>query len=232
MNEYSLSKRLKAVADLVPKNSRLGDIGSDHGYLASYLLLKGQITAAVCGEVVPGPYQQTLEQIEKSKLTAQVTVRLADGLEAIEESHQLTCITICGMGGKLIRDILAAGKEKLTPAMTLILQANVGEHLLREWLVAENYVITQEVILEENNKTYEIIKAEKAPAQVLLTPAELLFGPILLQAKENQVFQAKWLREYHNKERILNQLLAAKDVEPAKVTYFQQELALIKEVLV
>lgn len=36
-----LSERLKTIADFVPANSIVGDIGTDHGYLPVYLIEKG-----------------------------------------------------------------------------------------------------------------------------------------------------------------------------------------------
>ncbi len=40
-----------------------------------------------------------------------ITVRLANGLDAIlEPQDAITAVTIAGMGGSLIRDILEAGK--------------------------------------------------------------------------------------------------------------------------
>lgn len=39
-----------------------------------------------------------------------IDVSLANGLAAFEPADEVTTITICGMGGRLIADILDAGK--------------------------------------------------------------------------------------------------------------------------
>lgn len=57
MTAIKLSPRLQAVANLVPKGSRMADIGSDHAYLPAALLQAGQIDFAVVGEVAEGPLQ-------------------------------------------------------------------------------------------------------------------------------------------------------------------------------
>ena len=38
--ELRLQPRLQLLADLVPQNARLADVGTDHGYLPGYLLQK------------------------------------------------------------------------------------------------------------------------------------------------------------------------------------------------
>ena len=41
-----LSNRLQAIADFVPKNTIVGDIGTDHGYIPVYLI-ENQISKKV-----------------------------------------------------------------------------------------------------------------------------------------------------------------------------------------
>ncbi len=134
--------------------------------------------------------------MRKDGLEKQITVRLANGLDAIEAEDQIDAITIAGMGGSLIREILEAGKQKnrLSGNERLILQPNIGERTLRSWLQENNYQLIAETILEENKKIYEILVAEKTQEKVTYSEKELMFGPHLFN-ESNEVFLNKWQRE-------------------------------------
>lgn len=232
MNEHVLSQRLARVGAYVPAGARLADIGSDHAYLPVALMLQGKISYAIAGEVVKGPYESALAQVRKSGLTQQIDVRLADGLEAVQLADELDAITIAGMGGVLITAILAKGQQqgRLSGKERLILQPNVGEPAVRQWLVEHDYQIIAEEILAENGKRYEIIVGEKSATPMRLTPKERFFGPFLM-AEKNAVFLEKWQFEQGNLQRVLQQLQQAKVVPTAKVAELQQQLAWIQEVL-
>ncbi len=58
------------------------------------------------GEVVKGPYENAVHEIQREHLEGKIFPRFADGLKAIEDDDQIDTITICGMGGTLIRNIL------------------------------------------------------------------------------------------------------------------------------
>lgn len=232
MNHLELSKRLATVGDYVPKEARLADIGSDHAYLPVALMLKGQIAYAVAGEVVIGPFQSAEKQVAKNGLQDKIVVRLADGLDAVQTEDNIDTVTICGMGGGLIRDILESGKqnERIALKETLILQPNVGESLVRRWLMENNYEIAAETILEEKNKTYEIIVGKPAATAVSYSEVELYFGPFLMKEK-NDVFLQKWQRELKQKHRVLEQLKGAQNTQTEKMQSIQQEITWIEEVI-
>ncbi|MGT2831891.1 tRNA (adenine(22)-N(1))-methyltransferase [Streptococcus halotolerans] len=191
--EIQLSKRLAEVAKFVPKDAVLLDVGSDHAYLPIALLEQNVINRAIAGEVVEGPYQSAIKNVQSSNLSDKIEVRLANGLAAFESSDQVTTITICGMGGRLISDILEEGKEKLRAIERLILQPNNREDDLRHWLQENDFQIVSEIIMTENNKYYEIIVAEHG--SMTLTSRELRFGPHLLKEKTT-IFKQKWQREW------------------------------------
>ena len=162
LNEHTLSTRLERVAAHVPTGARLADIGSDHGYLPVALVHRGTLCAAVAGEVALTPFHAAQRTVRENQLEQQITVRLANGLAAIEPSDGITAISLCGMGGETIRDILDSGKAHLHGKERLILQPNGGEQPLRQWLMNNHYRIVAEEVLQENRFYYEIIVAERS----------------------------------------------------------------------
>ena len=232
MNETQLSKRLARVGELVPEQSRLADIGSDHAYLPVALVLQKKLDFAIAGEVVKGPYEAAKKQVGKNGLTDQIIVRLADGLDAIEETDKITAITICGMGGVLIRDILEAGwnNQRLQGNERLVLQPNIGEKPLRDWLTVHGYTIVEEDILEENNKIYEIIVASRIENRIAYSEKERLFGPILMK-QQSSIFREKWQGELKQRETILAQLAKATGDQQGRIQQIEKEITEIKEVL-
>ncbi|GBG95024.1 SAM-dependent methyltransferase [Ligilactobacillus salitolerans] len=230
MDANNLSQRLMRVAHYVPQGARLADIGSDHAYLPVYLAKKGQISYAVAGEVVAGPYQNATKVIANSHMDQIVIPRLADGLQAFSKADKIDTVTICGMGGPLIVSILNAGKQQLADRPRLILQPNVGEDSVRRWLNSHAYEITAEEILEESGHIYEIIVAFPVDAVPKLAAEEMLFGPFLMRSKE-QAFIKKWTRELHREEKVLHSLTKAKTDSSARSKMVQARIDLIKEML-
>lgn len=127
MNEHTLSMRLERVAANVPSGARLADIGSDHAYLPVALLRRGAISAAVAGELASTPFHAAQRTVRDNDLQAHISVRQANGLAAIEPDDGITAISLCGMGGETIRDILDGGKARLSGRERLVLQPNGGE---------------------------------------------------------------------------------------------------------
>lgn len=228
MKNDSISKRLSQIGKLVPQDAVLLDVGSDHAYLPIHLVETGQISRAIAGEVVTGPYESAVTNVKSAGLSEQITVRLANGLAAFDPVIDgVDTITIAGMGGHLIAEILADGQDKLETVKTLILQPNNGERHLRKWLQAHDFVIANEVILSENDKTYEIMLAHHGKNELALSEAELCFGPYLLQEKSS-IFMAKWADELAMNEKILEKLPSnAKE----KRIEFTAKIAKIKEML-
>ncbi|CRM74429.1 tRNA (adenine(22)-N(1))-methyltransferase TrmK [Pseudomonas sp. 58 R 3] len=220
MNEHTLSMRLERVAAHVPVGAHLADIGSDHGYLPVALMRRGVITAAVAGEVATTPFHAAQRTVRDNGLEQHINVRLADGLAAIEAGDGITAISVCGMGGETIRDILETGKMHLSGQERLILQPNGGEQPLRQWLMDNGYRILCEELLRENRFYYEIIVAERAGA-VTYADEQLYFGPLQMQARSPE-FLAKWQRMLRQKHKTLASFEQARQAVPEQK---RQEIA-------
>ncbi|MBF0786577.1 MULTISPECIES: tRNA (adenine(22)-N(1))-methyltransferase TrmK [unclassified Streptococcus] len=223
--KQKISKRLEMVAQFVPQDARLVDVGSDHAYLPLFLVERGVISYAIAGEVVQGPYQSALQNVQNSDHKDCIEVRLANGLAAFEEVDQMTTITIAGMGGRLIADILEAGKDKLNQIERLILQPNNREDDVRVWLEKHGFKLVAENMIEEHGKFYEILVAE--PGSQTLTAMERRFGPYLLQ-KVSPVFQKKWELEIDKLQHALDQIPTEHEVER---NHIEEKIQHIKEVL-
>ena len=220
-----ISKRLELVASFVPQGAILLDVGSDHAYLPIELVERGHIEGAIAGEVVEGPYQSAVKNVEAHGLKETIQVRLANGLAAFEEADQVSVITIAGMGGRLIARILEEGLDKLANVERLILQPNNREDDLRIWLQENGFQIVAETILEEAGKFYEILVVESG--QMKLSASDVRFGPFL--SKEvSPVFVQKWQKEAAKLEFALGQI-PEKNLEERQVLV--DKIQAIKEVL-
>ena len=230
LNEHTLSMRLERVAAHVPVGARLADIGSDHGYLPVALVHRGTLCAAVAGEVALTPFHAAQRTVRENQLERQITVRLANGLAAIEPSDGITAVSLCGMGGETIRDILDSGKAHLRGEERLILQPNGGEQPLRQWLMDNHYRIVAEEVLQENRFYYEIIVAERS-WPVTYSAEALYFGPLHLEAR-SPVFLAKWQRILGERQKTLEQFARARHAVPEhKLQDIAQQIRWITELL-
>jgi len=206
-----LSKRLSAVASYALPGGALADIGTDHALLPVALVQRGVIPRAVGGDVHVGPARAAERQVAAAGLTAKIDVRIGDGL-AVLAPGEVQTITIAGMGGGTIVDILNGGAAALVGVRRLALQPNVGERLVRAWLRERGWKLTNETLLEEDGLWYEVLSADasddpeeaKAWNEALyegfvmegggpaVSPDTLmLMGPHLLRAPKPP-FEAKW----------------------------------------
>ncbi|ROL69014.1 tRNA (adenine-N(1))-methyltransferase [Pseudomonas chlororaphis] len=230
MNQQTLSMRLERVAAHVPAGARLADIGSDHAYLPVALMRRGVIVAAVAGEVALTPFYSAERTVRENGLEQRIAVRQANGLAAIEAEDRITAISLCGMGGETIRDILDSGKTYLSGQERLILQPNGGEQPLRQWLMDNGYRILAEEVLRENRFDYEIIVAERS-GPVTYSAEELYFGPQQMQAR-SPAFLLKWQRLLRLKQQTLSNFAKARQAVPeATVQETVRQVRWISELL-
>ncbi|WP_057719115.1 tRNA (adenine(22)-N(1))-methyltransferase [Lactobacillus taiwanensis] len=228
--ESVLEERLAQIGKMVDPESRLADIGTDHAYLPIALVKEGKIDFAIASDVAAGPLNNAKQDIEQAGLEEKIETRLGSGLETLKAEDRIDTVVIAGMGGKLMTNLLETAYQEGKKYPTLILEANIGEPLVRKWLMDHQYEIVAEQIIEVAGHIYEIIKAEIKRDKLDLSEQELAFGPFLLKEK-NSIFIKKWtnqLRYYKNLKANLNK---AKNKDQEKIDKINALIEMIEEVL-
>ena len=187
-----ISKRLEAISSLIPINSSIIDIGCDHALLDIYLIQKKIIKSSIASDINANALNNAKENIKKYNLEKLIDTRLGNGLDTLNDKDKVDTIVISGMGAHTIIGILKNNLDKLRNINTLIIQSNTKLELLRKEITKLNYLIDDEMILEDNKKNYIVIKFIKGKKRY--SKKELYFGPILI-TKKDKVF-----KEYYNKE--------------------------------
>ena len=167
-----LTPRLRAVADRVPQGARLADVGTDHGYLPVWLILRGRLSGAIAADLRSGPLERARQTARQYGVEDRISFRQCDGLAAIS-GDEVDAVALAGMGGDTIASILAAAPW--TQEKTLLLQPMTGFPSLRYFLQNHGYRIGDERIAREGERLYTIWTATGGQMEPL-SRAELWVG--------------------------------------------------------
>ena len=177
-------------------------------------------------DVAEGPLNSSKETIQLMQLQDQVIPLLGDGLSPIMRKP-VTMVSISGMGGFLMVDILKAHLDKLNQVHTLILQANICEYAVREYLCINGWEIIDETIVKDLHHLYEVIVFKRTDKNIEYTMLDYRYGPIL-RKDQPLLFKQKWQREVKIKKRILDNI---KDHTHPKFQETQSEIIEIEAIL-
>lgn len=208
-----LGERLAAVARYVAPGTTVADIGTDHALLPLFLVEQGISPRAVAVDAATGPYKAALQAVAESGLSDRVDVRLGDGLSVIAPG-EVQVFVLAGMGGNTMRDILDASPEVVKQASRIIMQPMEQQAAIRQWLAANGWAIVDEELVEESNRLYQVIAAERGEPWDA-TPLEMEVGPLLVKSKHPLLprYLAGLLQKY---EKILQGMEKSRRDLPAK----------------
>ena len=196
-----LSKRLLSIANLVSDNSKVVDIGCDHGLVSIYLAMNKQNISIIASDINQNALDNAIKNINKYHLEDKIKVCLSNGLDNIND--EIDTIIISGMGGHTIVDILTNNQEKLNTVNNIIIQSNNDIEYVRRKIVKLGYYISKEKLILDKNIYYTVILFTKGKKKY--TNKEYYFGPILL--KENsKIFIEKNNKEYTKLVNIKNNI--------------------------
>ena len=153
--ELRLQPRLQLLADLVPQNARLADVGTDHGYLPVYLLQKKYITSAIAADIGAEPLEHARRTARQYGVEEQLRFLRCDGLQGIDPKDADT-VVIAGMGGETIIHILSQAPWTRNRNTLLLLQPMTKQEELRRWLNENGYAQYAERLVRDKNYLYPV----------------------------------------------------------------------------
>ena len=213
-----IDSRIRAILNFVEENSRVADIGTDHGYLSIELVKSGRASFVVASDLNPKPLDAAKKNIAAAGLSDFIELRLGDGLKVLREG-EIDTICVAGMGGALIAEILNDSPQILKTARQLILQPMNATEKILSWLKNNSWYVADIDIAEVGGIIYEIISAVKNPAKVAaVTKKEL--SPLSEKFTEQKILK-------------LQRILAEMSKSPAaaaseKFSQIQSELNYLK----
>jgi len=158
LGEYmELTPRLKLIADMVKKGSRVCDVGTDHAHLPIYLSQNGIASNVIATDVAQKPLCVAEKNVKRYNVQ-NVELRLCDGLSGVAP-FECDVVIIAGMGGETIRDIIR--NAEWVKSKKLILQPNTSAPELRTYLFSNGYKIERETYVKDRRFIYSVMEVEK-----------------------------------------------------------------------
>ena len=176
-----ISERLKVASQYLRGFKCLADCGTDHGLLPIYAVERDYVQKAIASDNKHMPLMSAIKNIEDHRLFGKVETLLAEGLSYLELNKDIDVVSILGMGGPLIKEILS--NAYLYNIKRLVLQPNSSAEIVRTFLENNKWTIVSEKLVKEHNKYYQVIVAEHG--NMVLSPIEREFGPMIIKHHKN-----------------------------------------------
>lgn len=166
-----MTERLQRLCALIEPTESFIDVGCDHGYVAQYVAdrkLAGRIAAC---DISAASLKKAERLIGRN---AGVEFICADGRVAAQGYET---VLIGGMGGRETVAIL----KGCTPN-TAILSPQSQVSSVRDYLLHADYAVTDDAVLRDGRKYYDVIRAKRGGGKAQLAaahPLQLQFGMFL-----------------------------------------------------
>ena len=213
-----LRPRLKTAAEMVPPGIAAADIGTDHAYLPAWLLLNGISPYVIACDIGEKPLRNAAETVKLYHLDGKIDLRVSDGLEKVSP-EEYGAVTICGMGGTLIAQILE--RAALPYDVHLILQPMTHAEDVRQWLCRHGFVIGREVCVADADRVYCCMAAARGDEPQKEVPGYWYFGTIAGITEEERTM----VRKTYDRVKTRADALAEADRYPGEQALLRQVLA-------
>ena len=187
-----LSERLFSCAALVRPGNTAVDVGTDHGYLAIYLLEQNICPMVYASDIREGPLSAARRNAEKAGFSDRIAFCLSDGLQKLPMDRIQTVIC-AGMGGDTIIHILEMEPSVFSDDRQLILQPQSKAADLRRWLASKGFSVNREKLSRDGKFLYSAMEAVWTGNVRSLSYANALMPEYLLRSED------ALLKDYYNR---------------------------------
>lgn len=191
----NLSLRLFDAFEMIPEGEVVMDIGADRGLLAKELAKNGFKVYA--SENKKGPFSALKANTEKECQEYGLECIFTDGIDILPSD--VTLLSMMGMGGNTIYDILQRHQDKLDQINYILIEPQSDHLLPLKYLLNLNYhVIKGKYVYEK--RYYPLLLLKKEEEKMEYSPLELLYCILPLREKD-PLLKEHLLKE---KERLLS----------------------------
>lgn len=183
MGSFSLDPRLLQTASFVRDGAVFADVGCDHGYLAIYLMKHRAALHGFACDVSQPPLEKAKNNIAAAGLLGKIQTILTDGLDGLE-GRGITDITMAGLGGEAIVNILKEAPFTKSPQIRLALQPMSRDAALRLFLAENGYALLEESAVRSGRYVYSVMSAAYTGERRSLTTWEAYTGLLPLCGTE------------------------------------------------
>lgn len=221
-----ISNRLLCCASMLAPGCRVADVGTDHGYLAIYLLQNGIAASVIAADLRERPLSKARANARRYGVLDKIRFTLSDGLEKIPPDDVDT-IVCAGMGGDCIIHILQAADWLRDARYTLVLQPQSAGQALRKYLTGSGFAIEEETLAKDGGFYYTVLRARFGKAAPL-TPGQQYVSPQLL-ASGSAHLPAYLARIESALRTTVEGLRTSEKAAPERVAYYTQALREVEE---
>ena len=221
-----LSSRLLSCAELVQRGNIAADVGTDHGYLALYLLEQGICPRVYASDLREQPLMAARRNAARAGVTERIEFCLSDGVQALP-LERIQTVICAGMGGDNMISILSAAPALRSENYQLILQPQSAGNDLRRWLGEQGFSICREKLSRDGKFLYTAMEVrfgkgkEQSPGEQFISPALRDSGDPLLKDYMDRVRSSV--------EMSVQGLHRAKSADPQLVRYYETALAELRD---
>jgi len=214
-----LDARLSLAYDLYDPCDLAADIGTDHAHLPAALLQRGRCQHMILTDLSESALKNARETVIRCRLSDRTDLRAGNGLQPLEEACGM--ISVTGMGGRTVHDILLEGMEKLKGA-SLVLSAHTDLPLIREAVCRIGYHLDREEPCFCAGRYYLVLRAR--PGACSLSPRELRLGGPLFESASPQLIPYMTRRREVLQDK-LRGLVSADKPEDALIAQVREDIA-------